>query len=69
MVQTTKELNEEKNKNPFGWYSAIVTIAGEDILKMPEVVKIHHIEVFNYLTFTIDLNNKREREFKQNVKL
>jgi len=56
------------NENPFGWYSTIIALAGEDILKTEAVVKKHHLEVFNYLTYMTHINNKRERALKRQMK-
>ena len=41
-------------------------ITNEQIEKMDYVVKRNHVEVFNFLTYKIDLNAKRERELKKN---
>ena len=69
MVEDDDIQSREKNKNPFGWYSIIFNLAQEDILKIPEVVQINHIEVFNFLTYQSDLYQQREREMKQKFKL
>ena len=53
--------------NPFGWYSTIIFLAGEDVLKVEEVVKKQHLEIFNYITYMTHLNNKREREMKKKL--
>ena len=68
MVESELDTTEKKNKNPFGWFSAIVTLAQEDITKIEVVIKKHHVEALNFLTYIIDLNQKRERELK-NAKL
>ena len=65
MVDTESEAAEQKSKNPFGWYHVIVQMAKEDILKIPDVVKVHHIEAFNFITYTYDLMERRNRELKK----
>ena len=68
MVESQMDSTKEKNKDAFGWFSAIVTLAMEDITKMEKVITKNHIECFNFLTYMIDLNHKRQKELK-NVKL
>ena len=66
MVDAEKgNVKEVGEKNPFGWYQAIVTLAGQDVLKIPQVVQINHIEAFNFMTYMIDQNNKQEQEFRK----
>ena len=69
MVDTTEETLNQTNKDGFGWYQAIYSLSGENILNMDQVVKKSLVEVFNFMTYTIVLNNKREQEFKKNAKL
>ena len=70
MVDTEMETTEETDKkNPWGWYSTIYSLAGENILNVEKVVNINHIEVFNWITYTMVLNNKREQELRKSVKL
>ena len=69
MVDTTEETPNQTNKDGFGWYQAIYSLSGENILNMDQVVKKSLVEVFNFMTYTIVLNNKREQEFKKNAKL
>jgi len=70
MVDAEVETYEEKmEKNPWGWYSTIYALAQENILNVEKVVSINHIEVFNWITYTMVLNNKREQELRKSVKL
>jgi len=62
---------DKDNKNSFegfwGWYSILVYLSGEDILKIQEIASKNLIEVFNYLTYMKDLTMLRERELKKTL--
>ena len=47
------------------WYQAIITLAGEDFLKMNSVVERPVIECMNYLAYMKDQAKKREAELKK----
>ena len=66
MVDTEMENDKEENVT-WGWYRAIYSLAGEDILRMDEVTTKNHIEVFNFMTYTILLNKQREQEMKKQL--
>lgn len=68
MVDDSEEGGFDEEGNPFGWYSTIVYLAGENILNIDQVVSKHHLEVLNFMTYMSDLNTKRQREFEKQLK-
>lgn len=51
----------------WGWYSSLVYLSGEDILKVQEIAAKNLLEVLNFLTYMKDLNMLRERELKKQL--
>jgi len=51
----------------WGWYSTLVYLSGEDLLKVNDVAKKNLFEVLNFLTYMKDLNMLRERELKKQM--
>ena len=49
----------------WGWYPALFTLAGEDVLKMDAVTALPVGAVFTHLAFLQDLNHKRDQQLKQ----
>ena len=49
----------------WGWYCTIHFLAGEEILKMDEVVQLPLVYVFNFLSYNIEFNKEKERQFKE----
>ena len=64
----TEDANDEKKSKGIGWYSVIYELAGRDILKINEVVKINHIEVFNFLTINKITIEEEQRHIKNEYK-
>jgi len=68
MVEVEDIPNGKDTKNAFGWYSVIITLAEERILDIPKVVQINHIEALNFLTYKIDLEDKRNRALNNTLR-
>jgi hypothetical protein len=62
-VETTKTF-----EGFWGWYSTLVYLCNEDLLKLQEVASKPLLEVFNFLTYMKDLSMLRERELKKQLK-
>jgi hypothetical protein len=64
--------SEVENKKSFegfwGWYSTLVYLSGENILKIQEIASKNLIEVLNFITYMKDLTMLRERELKEQLK-
>ncbi len=51
----------------WGWYPALYTLAGEDVLKMESVSSLPASAVFTHLAFLQDLSHKRKQQMNQAV--
>ena len=43
----------------WGWYNVIFSLANENILNIDKITKRPILEVFTYLAYTQDMNNKK----------
>jgi hypothetical protein len=61
--------SESDSSDPFyakwGWYPALFSLAGEDVLKIDAVTRLTVGHVFTHLAFLKDLDYKRRTEAKQ----
>ena len=49
----------------WGWYPALYTLAGEDILQMDKVTELSVGHVLTHLAFLKDLHFQREQQLKR----
>ena len=52
----------------YGWYSAISTLANEDVTKIEEVTKISLNLALNHLGYLKALNEERDKQLKKQMK-
>ena len=66
MVEYEEEVEEAPTLHSvWGWYSTIHFLASENILKMDEIVQLPLLYVFNFLSYNIEFNKEKERQFKE----
>jgi hypothetical protein len=57
----------ENELKEWGWYASIFSLAKEDILNIPKVVKMNLREALTFLIFQKQLNEIRDKEFKKSI--
>ena len=66
MVEYEEEAEEAPTlHSTWGWYTTIHFLAGENILKINEVVQLPLLYVFNFLSYNIEFTKEKERQFKE----
>ena len=46
----------------WSWFGTLITLANEDITKVDEITKYPLVFVLNYMAYTKDLNEMRDKE-------
>jgi hypothetical protein len=59
--------DDENELSKWGWYPSIFSLAKEDILNIPKVVKANLREALTFLIFQKRLNEVRDKEFKKSI--
>jgi len=52
----------------FGWYSAISTLAQDDVTKIDKVTEIPLVLALNHLSYMKALNEEKEQQLKKQTK-
>ena len=50
-------------QSKWGWYNALYSLCGSNILNIDKITKLPILEVLTYLSYTQDYNNKQRNNY------
>mgnify|MGYP003147550455 FL=1 len=50
-------------QSKWGWYNVLFSLSNDNILNINKITKLPILEVFAYLSYTMDYNNKQKNNY------